>query len=54
MAYRLGLTPKILGPQQYLDLLVRFALHTDTFIVTRPAQDWSLDQVVDAIEGLAA
>lgn len=54
LAYRLGLSPKILGPQKYLDLLVRFAQHTDTYIVTRPAQEWSLDQVVDAVEGLAA
>lgn len=54
LAYRMGLAPKILGCQKYLDYLVAFARHTDTFIVTRPAQAWSLDQVLDAVEEIAA
>jgi hypothetical protein len=45
-----GIAPIVLGQARYFSLLARLANAAPVQLVTRPAQDWSLDDVLDAIE----
>ncbi len=49
-----GIAPRILGRDRYFDLLSRLASAVPMVRVTRPAAEWSLDDVVAAIESIPA
>lgn len=51
-AERLGIAPLVLGRQRYLALLHAVSERTSVVTLRRPANGWSLDAVIDAIEGL--
>lgn len=50
---RRGLAPKIYGPRGYLDLLTGLAKSTEVSVLTRPPGAWTLDEVLDRVEGMA-
>ncbi len=48
---RLGLAPIVLGQPTFFGLLARLADSTTVQLLQRPQDDWTLDQVLDTIEG---
>lgn len=50
---RRGLAPRILGAQNYLDLLARMVERTEVVLLRRPTAAWSLEAVLDAVEELS-
>lgn len=51
---RRGLAPVILGPQGFFERLSQLAGATRVQVLSRPADAWTLDEVLDAIEAGAA
>ena len=47
-----GIAPRVLGRERYFDLLSRLASAVPMVRITRPAAEWSLDDVVAAIESI--
>lgn len=47
---RRGLAPVILGERRFFEQLARLADATDVQVLRRPADGWTLDKVLDAIE----
>ncbi len=52
-AGRDGIAPVILGPERYFAGVARLADLVPVTTITRPAEGWSLDEVLDAIESRA-
>jgi hypothetical protein len=49
-----GIAPMILGQQKYFEQLARLANSVPVYLVSRPGDGWSLDDVVDEIEALGS
>ncbi len=49
-ANRQGIAPAVMGRARYFDLLTRLSASVPVVEIRRPRDDWSLDQVVEAIE----
>jgi hypothetical protein len=52
--HRDGVAPLIMGQQAFFWAVAELARALPVFVLRRPARDWSLDAVLDAIEGLAS
>jgi hypothetical protein len=48
-----GLAPRILGPERYFALLTQLADRVPVDVLERPADGWTLPEVLDLIESLA-
>lgn len=48
-----GIAPLVLGQARYFDLLAQLAHTTPVYVLRRPREDWTLDEVLDLIEGSA-
>ena len=46
-----GIAPIVLGPQRYFDLMTSLAGATPVWVLQRPPGDWTLDEVVNRIQG---
>ncbi len=46
-----GIAPLVLGQQRYFTLMARLSNAAPVFVVRRPRQGWTLDAVLDLIEG---
>ncbi len=46
-----GIAPLVLGHDRYFELLTRLAVAAPIQVLSRPQEEWTLDEVVDAIEG---
>lgn len=49
-----GIAPLVLGQARYFDLLAQLANTTPVHVLRRPRADWTLDEVLDLIEGSGA
>ncbi len=45
-----GIAPLVLGQDKYFNLLAKLANSTPVHVLSRPADEWTLDTVLDAIE----
>lgn len=48
-----GLAPRIMGKARFFDAVVAMAQLVDITRLSRPADSWTLDEAMDAIEGVA-
>lgn len=49
-----GIAPLVLGQSDYFGLLAQLANSTPVHVLRRPREDWTLDEVLDLIEGAGA
>lgn len=49
-----GIAPLVLGQNRYFGLLAKLADATPVYVLRRPRRDWTLDEVLDVIEGSGA